>query len=796
MSKASKANNPVKNSSRIPRRFAYRITIYGRVQGVGFRPSVYRAARLMGIRGTVSNTPEGAVIETEGSRRRVDSFLKKIIASLPPRAAITRLKTERIPPRRFTDFAIQTSRGGKTVSAEFPADIALCENCRKELFTPSDRRYRYPFLNCTDCGPRFSIVRSLPYDRPKTTMSAFRMCPACRKEYGNPADRRFHAQPDACPVCGPKLSLLSSGFEKIAERDDAMVGAVRLLRSGKILAIKSLGGYHLACDAQNRRAVGLLRARKERAHKPLAVMLPDVESASRAGRVGPEEKKALLSAASPIVLLEKLKNGPLKTRELLAPGNASIGVMLPYTPLHHLLFAGKNALKALVMTSGNRRDEPICVTEDDAREKLSGIADYFLVHDRPIRNRCDDSIVQPLPHVQGVMTIIRRSRGYVPEAVGIGGASKRAPAVLSVGAELKNTFCLTRGGKAYVSPYIGDLDNEGSLAFFNESLERFRSFLKVKPSVIAHDLHPDYLSSVFARRMLANGRFKGVAVQHHHAHIASVLAEENIHVPVIGLSFDGTGYGADGTVWGGECLHCRGAEFSRLAHFEYFPLPGGDAATREIWRLAVSLLGHAGIHDLPGGIRRRQDWQTVRSMIKTGINSPSCCSVGRLFDGIAAIAGLRESVTFEAQAAMELEARAVAAATRGGLDFRSKKVYTFEILSRHKNGPDVVTIDGIIRGVWEDVLAGKETSAVSMAFHATLAEVIVALAERFGKKHGIRDVALSGGVFQNRLLLSLALRRLGAAGFRTHFNRIVPANDGGISLGQAWVASRKLKSGT
>ncbi|MHB9155050.1 MAG: carbamoyltransferase HypF, partial [Endomicrobiales bacterium] len=478
-----------------------------------------------------------------------------------------------------------------------------------------------------------------------------------------PLDRRFHAQPDACPVCGPKVSLLSGGFKRLASGQEALLKTVNLLRKGKILAVKSLGGYHLACDAANEAAVGRLRKKKERPHKPLALMLPDIESVRSLCLVTQAEENMLLSAARPIVLLRK---GPdieraLSTAGVLAPGNAFLGVMLPYTPLHYLLFSrecagGKVPFRALVMTSGNRSDEPICITEQDARKKLSGIADLFLTHDRPIHNRMDDSIVQEALGGEQGFTMVRRSRGYVPEPVELPAfaGNPRIPSVLAVGAELKNTFCLTRRDKAYVSPYIGDLDNSDSLGFFKESAERFTRFLKVEPALVAHDLHPDYLSTVFARSLLASRRVKGVAVQHHHAHIASVLAENNMDKPVIGFAFDGTGYGADGAVWGGECLLVRGAEFKRLAHLNYFPLPGGDAASREIWRLAVALLDASGIDELPKEIRKKFPYKDIRSLMRRKINCPESSSLGRLFDAVAAITGIAGEVTFEAQAAITL----------------------------------------------------------------------------------------------------------------------------------------------
>ncbi|OGS19668.1 MAG: carbamoyltransferase HypF [Elusimicrobia bacterium RIFOXYA2_FULL_50_26] len=771
MSKVSKAND-VK---------ALRITVGGTVQGVGFRPYVYRLAGEHKIAGNVANTAAGAVIEAEGTPAQLSSFIDNVKHSLPPRALITSIKTTPIPFRNFKEFSIQkSSSSSSALSAIIPPDLAVCPDCLRELFTSSDRRHNYPFINCTNCGPRFSIVKALPYDRPETSMSSFRLCPECRKEYDNPADRRFHAQPNACPACGPVIELYDSNFTKIARAADAMAMAVAMLEKGKILAIKSIGGYHLACDATNTKAVERLRKRKMRPHKPFAVMAASPESAGEISFIGAEEERLLASIQRPIVLLKKRL--PSKLADNVAPGNASVGIMLCYTPLHHILFNG-SAYRYLVMTSANRRDEPICRTEEDAREALGEIADYFLVHNRPIHNRLDDSIVQCVPATQ----FIRRSRGYVPEPVRLGNNPGKT-CVMGVGAELKNTFCLTRGNNAFVSQHIGEMDNLKSIDFYREAFERLSTFLKVKPGVIAHDLHPGYFTTAFAREYASANRVRLVGVQHHVAHIASVLAETNIKRPVIGFAFDGLGYGDDGTLWGGECLLVHREKFTRLAHFDYFALAGGDAATREIWRCGAALLKSAGINALPANGARRRHWQQALDMIGKRFNSPLTCSVGRLFDGVAAIIGIRDEVSFEAQAAMEMETLAI--------DFPVKKGYNFKIKNQGGDKPLVVSTTEIVRQLWAEKKAGMTPAHISARFHVTIAEITRELALRFRAERQINDIALSGGVFQNRLLLGLVLSRLLREGFAVHYNRLVPPNDGGISLGQAWIGKQHVSGNT
>jgi hydrogenase maturation protein HypF len=777
------------------------------VQGVGFRPAIYRAATAFGVRGFVANSAQGAVIEIEGAASDVRAFLAGFSGYLPSNALVTRITKEKRRLQQFKDFSIAKSTGGTAISADLPADLSICPDCHRELLDPGDRRYLYPFINCTNCGPRFTIVKELPYDRHKTTMAGFSMCAACGAEYGDPGDRRFHAQPDACPVCGPRLKLVD-GKKVLADGQDALIRAVALLYEGAILAIKSLGGYHLACDAYNPRSLKELRKRKERQHKPFALMLPDIASVKTVCEVDAAEQSLLLSPQRPIVLLKKHKaiEKKLPTADLLAPENAYLGVMLPYTPLHVLLFTGTGGRhpRSLVMTSGNRRDEPICCTDADAYEKLGGIADYFLVHNRPIQNRCDDSIVQVVPGSKETV-FIRRSRGYVPTPVEL--SRRSAVPIFAAGAELKNAFCITRGRQAYMSPYIGDLDSRESLDFYNESFGRYAKFLAVKPAAVACDLHPDYQATLFATRYAAAHRIKKVTVvQHHQAHIASVLAEKEIDRPVIGFAFDGTGFGHDGAIWGAECFVYDGANFLRRAHIEYFPLPGGDRATREIWRIALALLRLAGITKVPLHIRRGNPVTQVFAMMNKGINSPLCCSAGRLFDGIAALAGLRTVVNFEAQAAVGLEAAATEAVGRmplpwAKLDKHLKKGYNFNIIrgdsarkNTHLSGrPHIVTLAGLVESICRDREQGVRLPLMSARFHVTLAEVIGRLADMISTETGIKEVALSGGVFQNRLLFGLAVQRLRDAGFKVHFNTMVPPNDGGVALGQAWCAMRRSR---
>ncbi|MBD0291605.1 MAG: carbamoyltransferase HypF [Thermoleophilia bacterium] len=705
-----------------------RYRVAGIVQGVGFRPFVYGLARGHGLAGFVLNDGGGVVVEAEGEQERLDAFGLALREEAPALARVHSVTVERLPPGGARGFAIAASRP-TAATALVPADVATCDDCLRELFDPGDRRYRYPFLNCTQCGPRFTIVDAVPYDRPNTSMRSFPLCADCRREYEDPADRRFHAEAIACPACGPRLSL-------------PLGDAVDLLRNGRILAVKGLGGYHLACDAGSEDAVRRLRARKHREEKPFAVLTSDPRALAHAD----EAELALLGErARPIVLLRRREGA--RVAASVAPGTRWLGLLLPYAPLHHLLaadFAGP-----LVLTSGNRSDEPIAVEDDEARERLGGIADAFLSHDRPIRRRCEDSVVRrEFP--------IRRSRGYVPSPLPLPVLASRP--VVAAGAELKATFCVARGQEAFVSPHLGDLDTAEAYRAFRTDLELFLAMLGVEPEAIAHDLHPEYLASKWAREQDA----ELVGVQHHHAHAAACLAEHGEQGPALALVFDGTGYGTDGTLWGSELLRCDLRGFERVTHLEPVPLPGGEAAIREPWRVAAVHLEHA---DRPVPFER---WPAVRPVLD--VNAPLSAGMGRLFDAIAALLGVREHVTYEGQAAIELEELA------GDVP---AEPYAW----RFGDGA------ALARAVYDDLDAGRPRAATAAAFHETLA---VAAAEAVAEAESPRLVVLSGGTFQNLRLLSATARELERRGFHVLAHRLVPPNDAGVSYGQAAVAAARM----
>jgi hydrogenase maturation protein HypF len=702
-----------------------RFRILGVVQGVGFRPFVYGLARSHGLGGFVLNDGAGVVVEAEGEPAALDAFAAALRRDAPSLARVEAIATETRPACGETEFTIEASTATGR-SALIPADVATCDECLRELFDPTDRRYRYPFVNCTQCGPRFTIVRTVPYDRPNTTMAGFPLCPACRREYEDPADRRFHAEPVCCPVCGPCLSL-------------PLEEAVELLRNGAVLAVKGLGGWHLACAADDDDAVSRLRARKHREDKPFALMTARPELLAETGEA---ERELLESRERPIVLLRRRMGAPVAPA--VAPGSPWLGIMLPYTPLHHLLLADFGA--ALVMTSGNRSDEPIACDDDDALERLGGIADAFLGHDRPIHRRCEDSVVRKL-------FPIRRSRGFAPGALGLPVPARRP--ILAAGAELKSTFCVARGPDAFLSPHLGDLDTDLAYAAFRTDIDLYLAMLDVDAETIAHDLHPEYLSTKWALEQDA----ELVGVQHHHAHAAACLAEHGERGPALALVFDGTGYGIDATLWGGELLRCDLAGFERLAHLEPVPLPGGAAAIREPWRMAAVHLERAG---LPVPWER---WAAVRQAL--GVNAPLSSGMGRLFDAAAALLGLRDEVTFEGQAAIELELLA------GDTDAAPYE-WSFG--------------DGtsLIARLHEDRAAGRPAAEIAAAFHETIAAACAAACAEAGDPGA---VVLSGGTFQNLRLLDSTRRQLEALGFRVLVHRLVPPNDGGISYGQAVVAA-------
>ncbi|MFH1102196.1 MAG: carbamoyltransferase HypF [Pseudomonadota bacterium] len=751
-------------------RIARRIEVAGIVQGVGFRPFVYQLANRLGLAGEVANTSDGVFIHIEGAAEAIDSFVRDLTEHPPPLAHITDVSACDVSGRGLTSFGIASSRKNRQQSTLISPDIAICNDCLKELFSPNDFRYRYPFINCTNCGPRYTIIEEIPYDRPKTSMKHFQMCDRCQAEYGDPADRRFHAQPNACHICGPRVFLYDRSRKKI-ETPYPIETAAELLKNGSIVAVKGLGGFHLAVDATQSKPVRRLREKKHREEKPFALMSKDIETIRTYARITDEEASLLTSSQRPIVLLRK--KYPNLLAEEVSPKNNYFGVMLPYTPLHYLLLDA--GFSALVMTSGNLSEEPIAIENNEAFERLGDIAEYFLIHNRDIYLRSDDSIAR---HTAGSVRLIRRSRGFVPRPVFL---KKKYPSVLACGAELKNTICLTKGDKAFLSQHIGDLENLATYDFLSMTADHMKRILDIRPDIIACDLHPDYLSTRYAETV-SSGK-KKIAIQHHHAHIAGCMAENRIAGPVIGLSFDGTGYGTDGAIWGGEVLMVEERQFTRIAHLGYVPMPGGEAVVKEPWRMAVSYLFNAMGDDfrnrpVPMVEEMDSDKTTVLvEMIKKKVNSPMTSSLGRLFDGVASILGLRHKVHYEGQAAMELEM--AAGKGRGG-------IYDYEWGS---GDPYIIQTGPIIRGVVRDLEEGLAPSGISDKFHATIIRLFSHLCGEISKKTGIKQVVLSGGVFQNAILLEGFMALLMQNGFDVYTHSQVPANDGGISLGQAVVAA-------
>ncbi|WP_245667976.1 carbamoyltransferase HypF [Actinomadura macra] len=729
------------------------VRVEGVVQGVGFRPFVHGLATGLGLSGLVGNDAGGVFIEVEGAPEEIGRFLDGLRARPPRLAVVERVTTRELAAAGRAGFAIVGSDGSGERRALVSADSATCGDCLRELHDPRDRRYGYPFINCTGCGPRFTIVTGVPYDRPNTTMAGFAMCGPCAAEYEDPADRRFHAQPVCCPSCGPALTLHPPA-------DDPLSTARALLADGAVLAVKGLGGYHLAARAASESAVAALRSRKHREDKPFAVMVPDLAAARELCVLDDAEEALLRGARRPIVLLGRRPHAALAAA--VAPGNRSVGLMLPYTPLHHLLVT-----EPVVLTSGNAADEPIAHRDEDALERLDGIADAFLMHDRPIHVRTDDSVVRSF---RGRALPVRRSRGYAPEPLPI------APGrpVLACGAELKSTFCLTRGGRAFVSHHIGDLENHETLRAFEDGIEHFRRLFDIAPELVAHDPHPEYLSTKYALEL----DLPAVAVQHHHAHIASCLADNGVDGPVIGVAFDGTGLGTDGTLWGGEFLVADLRGFRRAGHLAPVPLPGGAAAVREPWRMAAAY-GVPG--DLP--VARRPEWDAVTALAAAGAPlAPFTSSMGRLFDAVAAVLRVRDRVSYEGQAAIELEQRA---------DPAERAAYRAAITTA-----EVFTVAGadLVGEVVDDLRAGTAVPVIAARFHNGVAALTVEAAARVRDATGLGTVALSGGVFQNMFLLERAVSGLREAGFEVLTHHRVPPNDGGISLGQAAVATARCAS--
>jgi hydrogenase maturation protein HypF len=771
-----------------PRTERLRVSIRGAVQGVGFRPFVYRLAEALSLPGWVINSAAGVVVEVEGPPETLRRFLVRLDRERPPRAVVQGLEPCWLDPVGFERFEIRHSEDGDKRTLILP-DIAPCDDCLRELRDPADRRFRYPFTNCTNCGPRFTIIEGLPYDRPRTTMKRFRMCAACQGEYDDPRDRRFHAQPNACPACGPRLQLWAGDGRRLDEGDDALRFAARAISQGLIVAVKGVGGFHLVVDARHEAAVGRLREAKGREEKPFAVMVPDIDSARHECEVGPLEARLLGSPEAPIVLMDRRAGGTVAAGA--APRNPTLGLMLPSTPLHHLLLAELS--HPVIATSGNRADEPICTDEHEALTRLAGLADLYLVHDRPIARHVDDSIVRV---VLGRELIMRRARGYAPLPITLrspGGddtPGDAVPSVLGVGAHLKNTVALSVGRNLFVSQHIGDLETPQASRAFECVIADFERMYEISPARVACDLHPDYLSTVFAR---AAGP-PLVAVQHHVAHVLSCMAENEQGLPLLGVAWDGTGYGADGRIWGGEWFEVAEGRVRRVASLSPFGLPGGDAAVRDPRRAAAALLfalrgaDAFALDDLaPMAALSPADRRTLRQMLERGVNTPLTSSAGRLFDGVASLLNLRHRVSYEGQAAAELEW----AASRG----RPGTSYPFVIHDEvaeagERDSPALVDWGPMLEALVDDLRAGAEPSDLARRFHDTLVEMIVAVASR----QRLERVALSGGCFQNRYLTERAVVRLREAGFRPFWHQRVPPNDGGIALGQVVAAIWQIRN--
>ena len=785
---------------------------------MGFRPFVYGLAARLDLRGWVCNTSAGVEIEVQGQKSKVESFVHSLATEAPPLARIDSIDVQdKSLDIEYSTFEIQPST---TIEGQFQPispDVALCADCERELFDPEDRRYLYPFINCTNCGPRFTIIKDLPYDRPATTMADFPLCGACRAEYENPLDRRFHAQPVACPDCGPfvqlRYSSLSAPSAVLGGRDggrnsaedgassrmvsridlrlSAILKARQLLREGRIIAVKGLGGFHLACDATNEKAVEELRRRKGRVGKPFALMCADVDTVQRYCEVNQAEIALLTGHEKPIVLLNvKTKNKLVKS---VAPHMDTLGVMLPYTPLHHLLLnqtdhtlAKQAAPSMLVMTSGNFSEEPIATHNEDALERLAPLADAFLIHNREIHIRCDDSVVRvegQRSEVEGHSTFnfqpstiyLRRSRGYAPYPVSLPFDSKPT---LAVGGELKNTFCLTRDRYAFLSQHIGDMENAEVYEAFEQNVEHLARLFRVTPEIIAYDLHPNYFTTHYASRITYRASL--IPVQHHHAHIASCMADNKLEDrPLIGLSFDGTGYGTDGAIWGGEVLLASYADFERVAHLEYLPLPGGDSATRNPWRIAVGYAESLGL-DIAGlpflESVDPQAVEIVRQQVRKKLNAPQTSSMGRLFDAVASLIGIRNQVTYEAQAAIEMEVLSKGFVGEAG-------PYPFEV----EDG--IIRVGELLRCVIQDLRSGQAAGLIAARFHQSVSAMAVEASKGVRQQTKINEVALSGGVWQNQVLLDLARAGLLREKFLVYTHRQTPANDGGLALGQAVIAN-------
>jgi hydrogenase maturation protein HypF len=774
------------------------LAVRGVVQGVGFRPFVYRLAIEEGLAGFIGNDTGGVTIEIEGPAERVEAFRRRLEAEAPPLSRIDSVTARDTPPKGEKDFRIVASDAAGQVSTGIPADAATCRDCLRELLDPRDRRYRYPFLNCTNCGPRFTITRRIPYDRPQTSMARFKMCAACQAEYDDPTNRRFHAQPNACLVCGPRVWLVQPDGTEIFSADPVAETIDRLM-AGDILAIKGIGGFHLAVDATNQAAVMRLRERKHRYGKPLAIMVRDLDAARAVCVLTAKEEELLLTVSRPIVLASRRAGCGIAPS--VAPGIPWLGIFLPYAPLHHLLFADPHThslgVRALVMTSANLSEEPIAIDNDEALSRLGQIADAFLMHDREILQRCDDSV---MALVDGAPQLIRRARGFVPLALPLPANSSEegSPPLLAVGGHLKNVFALARGRFIYQSQHLGDLENLTGLDFFLESLAHLMRTFEIEPETVVHDLHPGYLSTSWAKEWAGERGLRLIAVQHHHAHIAACMAEHGLEGQVIGLSLDGTGYGSDGRIWGGEVLVSRLDGFARFAHLVYVPMPGGDAAIREPWRMALGALHAAGFDVESPEIlfavgAKPKDANVLRRMIERGVNAPLTSSLGRLFDAVAAVVLGRGVVDYEAQAAIELEGVAAGEPLDepGAID----SGYPLELYGGdwNSNEPMRISAAPLWRELLDDLRTGVSKPRIAARFHAGVAEAFVRAAVLAREATGIHQVALSGGCMHNRRLARLLRAALEAEGFQVFQQVQVSPGDGGLSYGQAVVAAARLR---
>jgi hydrogenase maturation protein HypF len=754
------------------------ISVKGVVQGVGFRPFVYQLAHTYGLCGWVTNTSGEVRIEVEGAGQKIDGFLTDLEQKAPPQSYITEVMSTRLEPAEYGTFEIRESLAEAGKYQLISPDLATCGDCRAEILDPGNRRYRYPFTNCTNCGPRFTIIEDIPYDRPLTTMKVFPMCPDCRKEYEDPLNRRFYAQPNACPVCGPQLRLVDAAGRQL-QSQDVIADVGEFLKEGKIVAVRGLGGFLLACDANNQMAVEELRRRKHRLARPFAVMLQDMAEAEKRCIVSAGEMALLYSAAAPIVLLRT--NNCVDIAASVAPGLKYLGVMLPYTPLHHLLMAEVN--RPLVMTSGNMSEEPIARDNKEALSRLGNIADYFILHNREIFSRYDDSVAI---FEAGSRRMMRRARGFAPYPVRL---SSPVPQMLGVGAQEKNTFCLTRDDNAFVSQHIGDMENEETFEHFENTLALYKTMFRIEPKLITCDMHPEYFTTRWSEAEASRLGLPLVKVQHHHAHIASCLAENQAEEKVIGVALDGTGYGADGKIWGGEFLVADTAGYERAAHLEYLPLAGGDAAVKKPYRTAAGylyrLFGDEGLtlaaHCLPDV--DRSEIGLIKQLVDRGLNSPETSSAGRLFDAVSALLGVCREIQYEAQAAIELEMAAV------GVETEASYPFDIDVEGGHK----VIRLHRLFQGLIADINEGVKVPEASARFHNTMVDIICKTCEIIRTESGLVAVALSGGCFMNRRLLRQTTERLSAMRFKVYSHREVPTNDGGISLGQVAVAAHYVK---